>query len=422
MPTAIVSLLLAFISLSVPIAVAIVIASAVGLYFFSNLPLIIIPQRMFIGLDSFPLMAVPLFILAGNIMGQGGVSKRLVTFAKSLVGNLQGGLAISCVITSMIFAAVSGSSVATAYAVGAILLPAMIAHGYPKPMATAIQASSANLGIVIPPSVPLIMYGVSTNTSIGKLFLAAIGPGLFMGGALITMVLVWCVVTGHGKNDANDQQNLLTSSKDALLALLMPTMILGGIYGGVFTPTEASAIAVIYGLILGVFVYKEITLKDIPKILKGSVVSTSSVMLIIAAASLLSFLVSRSDLPQLLSTFATDNFSTKLQFFLAVNLLLLVVGMFVETSASILLLAPILAPIAIIYGIDPVHFGVVMVVNLAIGMFTPPLGVTLFAASQVAEIQVEKVILATLVPLGTLLCCLVLITIFPSITLFWVNS
>ncbi|WP_369922293.1 TRAP transporter large permease [Marinomonas polaris] len=422
MPTAIVSLLLTLISLSVPIAVAIVIASAVGLYFFSNLPLIIIPQRMFIGLDSFPLMAVPLFILAGNIMGQGGVSKRLVTFAKSLVGNLQGGLAISCVITSMIFAAVSGSSVATAYAVGAILLPAMIAHGYPKPMATAIQASSANLGIVIPPSVPLIMYGVSTNTSIGKLFLAAIGPGLLMGVALIIMVIVWCIVTGHGKNDANDQQSLLASSKDALLALLMPTMILGGIYGGVFTPTEASAIAVIYGLILGVFVYKEISFKDIPRILKGSVVSTSSVMLIIAAASLLSFLVSRSDLPQLLSTFATDNFSTKLQFFLAVNLLLLVVGMFVETSASILLLAPILAPIAIIYGIDPVHFGVVMVVNLAIGMFTPPLGVTLFAASQVAEIQVEKVILATLVPLGTLLCCLVLITIFPSITLFWVNS
>ncbi|MBJ7539114.1 TRAP transporter large permease [Marinomonas transparens] len=422
MPTAIMSLLIAFITLSVPIAVAIVIASAIGLYFFSNLPLIIIPQRMFIGLDSFPLMAVPLFILAGNIMGQGGVSKRLVTFAKSLVGNIQGGLAISCVITSMIFAAVSGSSVATTYAVGAILLPAMIMHGYPKPMATAIQASSANLGIVIPPSVPLIMYGVSTNTSIGKLFLAAIGPGLLMGLALIIMVMLWCVFTGHGKNDATDRQGLLSSSKDALLALLMPTMILGGIYGGVFTPTEASAIAVIYGLILGLFVYKEITFKDIPKILKGSVISTSSVMLIIAAASLLSFLVSRSDLPQLLSAFATDNFATKLQFFFAVNLLLLVIGMFVETSASILLLAPILAPIAVIYGIDPIHFGVVMVVNLAIGMFTPPLGVTLFAASQVAGIQVEKVILATLVPLATLLCCLVVITIFPSITLFWVNS
>ena len=234
MPTSIVSLLFAFITLSVPISVAIVIACSIGLFFFSNLPMVIIPQRMFIGLDSFPLMAVPLFILAGNIMGQGGVSERLVKFAKSLVGNFQGGLAMSCVITSMIFAAVSGSSVATTYAVGAILLPAMIAHGYSKPMATAIQASSANLGIVIPPSVPLIMFGVSTNTSIGKLFLAAIGPGLLMGGALILMVIIWCKVTGQGKNDSIGRKNLLSSSKDALLALLMPGMILGGIYGGIF--------------------------------------------------------------------------------------------------------------------------------------------------------------------------------------------
>ncbi|MCE0494889.1 TRAP transporter large permease [Vibrio salinus] len=421
MPTAIVSLLLSFITLSVPIAVSIVIASAVGLYFFSNLPLILIPQRMFIGLDSFPLMAVPLFILAGNIMGQGGVSKRLVKFAKSLVGNIQGGLAMSCVITSMIFAAVSGSSVATTYAVGSILLPAMILHGYPKPMATAIQASSANLGIVIPPSVPLIMYGVSTNTSIGKLFLAAIGPGLLMGAALIVMVILWCWVGSHGKNDSVGRENFWRTLKDAVLAILMPTIILGGIYGGMFTPTEASAVAVIYGLILGLFVYKEITLRDIPTILKRSALATTSVMLIIAAASLLSFLVSRSDIPQTLSAFAADSFSTGIQFLLAVNVLLLIVGMFVETSAAILLLAPILTPIAVSYGIEPVHFGVVMVVNLAIGMFTPPLGVTLFAASQVADIQVEKVVKSTLIPLFTLICCLVVITIFPTLTLMWVN-
>ncbi len=421
MPTAIVSLLLSFITLSVPIAVSIIIACAIGLFFFSNLPLILIPQRMFIGLDSFPLMAVPLFILAGNIMGQGGVSKRLVKFAKSLVGNIQGGLAMACVITSMIFAAVSGSSVATTYAVGSILLPAMIMHGYPKQVATAIQASSANLGIVIPPSVPLIMYGVSTNTSIGKLFLGAIGPGLLMGAALIIMVIIWCWVCGYGKNDSVGRENFWSSLKDAVLAILMPTIILGGIYGGIFTPTEASAVAVIYGLFLGLVVYKEITLKDIPDILKRSAIATTSVMLIIAAASLLSFLVSRSDIPQTLATFATDSFSTGIQFLLAVNVLLLVVGMFVETSAAILLLAPILIPIAVIYGIDPVHFGVVMVVNLAIGMFTPPLGVTLFAASQVANIQVEKVVKSTLIPLITLICCLVVITIFPSITLMWVN-
>ncbi len=421
MPTAIVSLLLSFITLSVPIAVSIIIACAIGLFFFSNLPLILIPQRMFIGLDSFPLMAVPLFILAGNIMGQGGVSKRLVKFAKSLVGNIQGGLAMACVITSMIFAAVSGSSVATTYAVGSILLPAMLMHGYPKQVATAVQASSANLGIVIPPSVPLIMYGVSTNTSIGKLFLGAIGPGLLMGAALIIMVIIWCWVCGYGKNDSVGRENFWSSLKDAVLAILMPTIILGGIYGGIFTPTEASAVAVIYGLFLGLVVYKEITLKDIPDILKRSAIATTSVMLIIAAASLLSFLVSRSDIPQTLATFATDSFSTGIQFLLAVNVLLLVVGMFVETSAAILLLAPILTPIAVIYGIDPVHFGVVMVVNLAIGMFTPPLGVTLFAASQVANIQVEKVVKSTLIPLITLICCLVVITIFPSITLMWVN-
>lgn len=421
MPISILTLLLSFITLSVPIAVAIVIACFIGLAFFSNLPLVIIPQRMFTGLDSFPLMAVPLFILAGNIMGQGGVSKRLVKFAKSLVGNIQGGLAISCVVTSMIFAAVSGSSVATTYAVGAILLPAMIMHGYPKPMATAIQASSANLGIVIPPSVPLIMYGVSTNTSIGKLFLAAIGPGLLMAAALIVMVLLWCWFGGHGKNDSVGRENILKSSKDAILALLMPTMILGGIYGGIFTPTEASAVAVVYGLLLGMLVYKEISWSDIPGILRKSVVATTSVMLIIAAAALLSFIVSRSDIPTMLSEFATDSFSTKLQFLIAVNILLLLVGMFVETSAAILLLAPILTPIAMVFGVDPVHFGVVMVVNLAIGMFTPPLGVTLFAASQIVNIPVEKVVLSTLVPLITLIACLFLITIFPAITLFWVN-
>ncbi len=334
------SLIILF-SLGVPIAISIVLASIIGIEFFSPLPLLLVPQQMFVGIDSFPLMAIPFFILAGNLMSAGGISRRLVDLAKSMVGGLQGGLAMTCVLTCMMFAAVSGSSVATTFAIGSILIPAMVKHDYPRPLAASIQASSAELGVLIPPSIPLILYGVSTDTSIGKLFIAGIGPGLLIGGALLLFLFLFCKKRGYGLRDREDRHDFTTAFKRAWAALLMPVVVIGGIYGGVFTPTEASAVAVIYALIVGGLVYRELPLAELFPIFRESVISTAAVMLIIAAAALFSFLISRSGLPGEVAAWVTKIFESPITFLLAVNVMLLIVGMFIETSAAILVLAPI---------------------------------------------------------------------------------
>lgn len=409
--------LIGLFALSVPVAVSIALASIIAIAFFSNLPLVVVPQKMFTGLDSFPLMAVPFFILAGAIMTQGGISARLVDLVKSMVGNVQGGLASCCVLTCMLFAAISGSSVATTFAVGSILIPAMLRHGYPVRMAGAIQASSAELGVIIPPSVPLILYAVSTETSITRLFLAGLVPGLLIAGGLVVMVQIWCRVAGYGKADGEGRQPVLPAVRRAFGALLMPVIIVGGIYGGVFTPTEAAAVSVIYALILSIFVYRELSWADLPGIFRAAAVSSGAVMLIIAAAALFSFLISLSGLPGMVGTWSQENFGSALTFLLGVNLLLLVVGMFIETSAAILVLAPILTPVAIGFGIDPVHFGIVIVVNLALGMITPPLGVNLFAAAAVADVPVQRLFGGLVWPIATVLIALALITYVPAISL-----
>ncbi|WP_111413648.1 TRAP transporter large permease [Billgrantia lactosivorans] len=410
------SLILLF-AFGVPIAVAILLASIIGIEFFTRLPLLLVPQQMFIGIDKFPLMAIPFFILAGNLMAAGGISQRLVDLAKSIVGGVQGGLAMTCVLTCMMFAAVSGSSVATTFAIGAILIPAMVRHGYPKPLAASIQASSAELGVLIPPSIPLILFGVSTDTSIGQLFLAGIGPGLLIGTALILFLYLFCKVRGYGLEDHRDSTGFVISFKRAWAALLMPVVVIGGIYGGVFTPTEASAVAVFYALAVGGFYYRELKAADLWPILRQSVVSTAAVMLIIAAASLFSFLISRTGLPGHIAGWVTGVFDSPVTFLLAVNLMLLVVGMFIETSAAILVLAPILTPIAVQFGVQPVHFGLIMVVNLALGMITPPLGVNLFAACAVARISIDQMLPWLVRFVLVVLACLVAITYLPWISM-----
>ncbi|APE30780.1 C4-dicarboxylate ABC transporter permease [Halomonas aestuarii] len=410
------SLIILF-SLGVPIAVSIVLASIIGIEFFTPLPLLLVPQQMFVGIDNFPLMAIPFFILAGNLMAAGGISRRLVDLAKSLVGGLQGGLAMTCVLTCMMFAAVSGSSVATTFAIGSILIPAMVKHDYPRPLAASIQASSAELGVLIPPSIPLILYGVSTDTSIGKLFIAGIGPGLLIGGALLLFLYLFCKVRGYGLRDREDRHDFPTAFKRAWAALLMPVVVIGGIYGGVFTPTEASAVAVVYALVVGGLIYRELPLSELFPIFKESVISTTAVMLIIAAAALFSFLISRSGLPGEVAAWVTQVFDSPIAFLLAVNVMLLVVGMFIETSAAILVLAPIFTPIAIQYGIDPVHFGLIVVVNLALGMFTPPLGVNLFAACAVAKLSVDQLLPWLMRFVLVVLACLIAITYLPWISL-----
>ncbi|SEM28539.1 TRAP transporter, DctM subunit [Roseovarius azorensis] len=402
----------------VPIAVAIGLASVIGIEVQGRLPMLLVAQRMFTGLDSYPLMAIPLFILAGNLMSAGGISHRLVELAKSIVGGIQGGLAASCVLTCMMFASVSGSSVATTFAIGAILIPAMVRHGYPKPMAASVQASSAELGVLIPPSIPLILYGVSTDTSIGQLFLAGLGPGLLVAVSLMALVLILCRIRGIGLQDAVDRPRLGPALVQALPALLVPLVILGGIYSGIFTPTEASAVAVAAAVLVGMVFYRELKFRDLPDILKRTVISTSAIMLIISAAALFSFLIARSGLPNEVAAWFKDMFESRIAFLFAVNILLLIVGMFIETSAAILVLAPILTPIAIAYGVDPVHFGLIIVVNLALGMITPPLGVNLFAACAVADLPVEKIIPQLMWFVLTVFAALMIVTYVPAVSLW----
>jgi C4-dicarboxylate transporter, DctM subunit len=404
-------------ALTISVAVSIGLASIVGIQI-SNVNMLVSVKEMFSSINKFPLAAIPFFILAGNIMETGGISRRLVEFAKSIVGGVQGGLPMTCVLTCMIFAAVSGSSVATTFAIGAILIPALIKHGYPTPYAAALQATSAELGVIIPPSIPMILYGVSAEVSIGELFIAGFGPGFLIGGALMLFVWVWCKYKGWGKNDGDGRLNFGKATWQAGWALAMPVIILGGIYGGVFTPTEASAVAVFYALIVGMVVYKEIKIEHLYVILKKSVVSSGVIMFIIANAGLFAFLITRAGVPDAIGHWLQEVLKSPALFLLGVNAALFIIGMFIETSAAIIVLAPILAPVAIYFGIDPVHFGLIMVVNLALGMITPPFGVNLFAACTVAKISLDRIITSLVPFVLVVLGCLLLITYIPEISLF----
>jgi C4-dicarboxylate transporter DctM subunit len=402
---------------SVSIAVSIGLASVAGIAV-DQASMLFAAKEIFNSINKFPLAAIPFFILAGNLMETGGISRRLVEFAKSLVGGVQGGLAATCVLTCMIFAAVSGSSVATTFAIGAILIPALIKHGYPVGYAASLQATSAELGVIIPPSIPMILYGVSAEVSIGELFVAGFGPGIFIGVVLMIFAILYARYKGYGKNDHVGKLPVWTATKQAALALLMPVIILGGIYGGIFTPTEASAVAVLYALIVGVFCYREIRWDNLGAILKKSVLSSAVIMFIIANAGLFSFMITRAGVPDLIGLYLKDVLQTPAYFLLGVNAALFVIGMFIETSASIIVLAPILVPVAMAFGIDPVHFGMIMVVNLALGMITPPFGVNLFAACTVAKISLDQMIPRLLPFVLTVIACLMVVTYVPSLSLF----
>ncbi|MDP3611262.1 MAG: TRAP transporter large permease, partial [Rubrivivax sp.] len=306
---------------------------------------------------------------------------------------------------------------ATTFAIGTILIPALIKHGYPAPYAAALQASSAELGVVIPPSIPMILYGVSAEISIGELFIAGVGPGFLIGGALMLFVWLWCKWKGWGKDDGEGRLSVGRATWQAGWALLMPVIILGGIYGGIFTPTEASAVAVAYALFVGIVVYREIRLKDLLGIFRKSVVSSSVIMFIIANAGLFAYLITRAGVPDAIGLWLKDVLESPLLFLLGVNLALFLIGMFIETSAAIIVLAPILAPVAMFFGVDPVHFGIVMVVNLALGMITPPFGVNLFAACTVARLSLDRIV-PQLVPFVlVVLGCLMIITFTPALSL-----
>ncbi|MBU0584001.1 MAG: TRAP transporter large permease [Alphaproteobacteria bacterium] len=406
--------------IGIPVAVAIGLASLIGIGGFTTLPLVVLPQQAYVALDKFPLAAIPFFILAGNLMTAGGISRRLVELVESCVYSIRGGILLTCVFTALIFGAVSGSSVATTLAIGAVLIPAMVRRGYPVGFAAALQATAAELSVLIPPSIPMIIYGLAADVSVGDLFLAGTGPGILVAVALSAFALFYSRRKGFVELRDEARPPFLPALKGAGLALMMPVIVLGGIYGGVFTPTEASVIAVGYSLLVSL-VYREIDLRGFGDVIKRSAISSAIVMFIVSMAGIFSFALTRAGIPAAIGAWIVESFTSPISFLIAVNVFLFVLGMFIETSAAIVVLGPILAPVAVHYGIDPVHFGIIMIFNLAMGMITPPLGVNLFAACAVANIGIEKMIPYLLPLVGLILICLGFVTFVPAISLFLIG-
>lgn len=409
--------LIVLLILGVPVAIALGLSSAIAVLFGGGVPLIILAQREFTSIDSFTLMAIPFFILAGTLMEYGGISRRLIQFANALTGHIQGGLALVVVVASLFFGAISGSSTATVASLGAILIPAMIRRGYHKNFAAGVQAVSGELGVIIPPSIIMILYGVSTETSISDIFLAGFLPGVLVAVSLLITVYVIAKKRGYAAEEKLSGAERWKAFKDAILSLFMPVIVLGGIYGGVFTPTEASVIAVVYSFILGVLVYKELKWKDVIRVFGNSAVTSAVILFIIANAGLFGWILSREGVFSMAADFFASIAPNAFVFLIIVNILLLIVGLFFEGAVAVVLLAPLLTPAAVAFGIDPVHFGIIMVVNLAIGMCTPPVGVNLFVSCQIADISLEDITKGILPFLLVLLLDLMLISFIPEISL-----
>lgn len=401
-----------------PIAVSLGLGAASALYFVGDMDLLIVPQRMFGAMDSFPLMAIPFFILAGNLMAEGGISRRLIEFANTLVGRMHGGLTLVSILAGIFFAAISGSGAAATAALGTILIPSMVKKGYNREFAASVQACSGSIGIIIPPSVPLVLYGISGNVSIGDLFLGGIGPGLLIGLALIIVGYIISRKEGYGEEVPATPKEVLIAFKNALLGLLMPVIILGGIYGSIFTPTEAAVVAVVYGFIVGSFVYRELTWKKLQESLTSSVITTAIIMFIIGCAALFALVLTREQIPQEIAVWLLEISRNPLVILAIVNVFLLLVGMVMETAAAIIILTPILVPIILQLGIDPVHFGVLMIVNLGIGLVTPPVGINLYVAANVAGTRIDLIIRRLWPFLIAMVVVLVVITYIPQITLW----
>lgn len=408
--------------LTVPVGVALAISSVLAILFSSSVPIEGLVRGLVTSLDTFPLLAVPLFILAGELMSGGGISERLMNFGKVVVGNLTGGLAIVAILTSMFFAAISGSGPATVAAVGGILIPAMVKEGYSKTFSTALIAASGSLGIIIPPSIPLIMYGVSSQTSIGNLFIGGIIPGILIGLGLILWTYIYSKKMGYrGMGDKFSFARFFKELNNAKWALLTPVIILGGIYSGLFTPTEAAVVAVVYSFIVSVFVYKELKLKQVPKIINDASITSAAIVIIISAASVFGKVLTLEQIPNKIATAFTGVSDSIIVIILLINLLLLIVGMFMDTAAAVVILTPILYPVAMQIGLDPVHFGIIMVVNLSIGFITPPLGMNLFVGSSISGIGVPTLARAAVPFLLIMLITLTIIALVPQLTLFLVG-
>lgn len=400
------------------IAVSLGLSSAVVFYTIMDIPLIIVPQTLFKAVDSFSFMAVPFFMLAGAFMSAGGVTKRIVDFSMCLVGPIAGGLALVVAVAGMFFAALSGSSAATTAAIGASMIDEMERRGYPRSFAAAVVASGGTVGIVIPPSITMVIYGSIANTSIADLFMGGFAPGILMGAAMCLVSYSISKKNGYRGEGVFSLRQVGKSFIECFWALMMPVIILGGIYGGIFTPTEAAGVAAVYGAAVGAFIYKELTWADVPKVLLQSAIATTMIMFVVGGANIFGWILTSAQVPHKLAALFAAFTSSPVVFLMLVNVLLLVLGTLVNASAAVVIVTPILLPVALAMGIDPTFFGVLMVVNLAIGCITPPVGVDLFIASSIAGVSMDDITKKVLPYLGALLVVLVILTYCPVIITF----
>ncbi|MCM3571020.1 TRAP transporter large permease [Neobacillus mesonae] len=409
-----------FMILTVPIGIALGLAGLVTAVYSPSISATFLAQGLVTSTDNFALMAIPFFILAGEIMGKGGISTRLFDLANVFVGRFTGGFAMAAVITCMFFAAISGSGPATVAAVGGIMIPAMVAQGYDKKFATAVIVTAGSLGIIIPPSIPMVLYGISGNQSIGDLFLGGIIPGIFIG----VCMMIWCYYYSKkkgfkGSSEKFTIKSMLKAINEAKWSLLVPVIILGGIYGGIFTPTEAAVVGVVYAAFVSFFLHKEIKIKEFPKIIADSALSSVAILIIIGTANTFGTILTMEKIPQAVANAFLSVSDNPIVIVLLIIVLLLIIGCFIDTSAAVIIFTPILLPVALGIGVDPIHFGVIMIVTLAIGFITPPLGVNLFVGSGISGLGIPTLVRATTPFFVVMLISLAVIAVLPQLTLLF---
>ncbi len=406
--------------LRVPIGISLGMSSLITIFASGVVQPTYLAQGLVTGADSFSLMAVPFFVLAGELMATGGISRRLLNIADAFLGRKYGGLALVTVVACMFFAAISGSGPATVAAIGGLTIPSMLKQGYDKPFAGAISAAAGSIGVIIPPSIPMVMYCVATGVSVGAMFMGGVIPGILIGISLCVYSSLYSKKHKYINAEAAPFSwgNVGRSLVDGIWALLVPVIILGGIYGGIFTPTEAAAVAVAYGLIVGLFVYRDLKAKDLYRIFGSAALTTATIMVILGTATTFGRILTLERIPTMIADFFESVAKGPIMLLILINILLLIVGCFMETNAAIIILAPIFLPIVESMGINPVHFGIVMVVNLAIGFVTPPLGVNLFVSCNVANAKLEEICKGILPILGVMILDLLLITYIEPLSTF----
>ncbi len=413
----IIVILFAVFLIGIPICYSLGIVSTLGL-FLVNMDLIVVAQRIYTGVDSITLISIPMFVLSGNLMVKGGMSKRLVDFSDKLIGHFPSGLAMVTILAGVFFAMITGSGIASTAAIGGIMIPIMVKQGYNPEFCGPLVATAGSIGPIIPPSITLLLYGVVAGVSISKLFVGGFLPGILMALSL----MVYSYIVGKKRNYIGREkratiQEIIKSAKDGILALIMPIIIIGGIMSGIFTATESGAIAVFYSLVVGCFIYRELKFKDIFDVFVDSAIATAMTIIIVAFASLFSWLITLNQIPQTLTSFLSENIHSKFMMLVIINIVLLIAGTFLDAISNVVLFAPLFIPLAIEFDIDLVHFGLIMAVNLSIGMCTPPVGVCMFVGNSIAGISMKQSLKDLLPMCVMLIIVLILVTYFPSITL-----